>query len=179
MWHRVRDSLPEVTELSPVLSSSLEAFQCLARCWVHYQCSLNMHACMLSHFSCVQLYVTLWTVAHQAPLSMEFSRQEYWGGNAMPSARGSSQSRDWTCISYIASIAGRFFTYCHTWEASFDMHCLLKNVTQALSLKCHLLRNLCDMRAKWRKKWMCWLKHKRRKMSRGPSELVHPRKQQK
>ena len=28
--------------------------------------------------SCVKLFVTLWTVAHQAPLSMEFSRQEYW-----------------------------------------------------------------------------------------------------
>ena len=25
-------------------------------------------------------FVTLWTVAHKAPLSMEFSRQEYWGG---------------------------------------------------------------------------------------------------
>ena len=29
---------------------------------------------------CVQLFVTPWTVACQAPLSMEFSRQEYWGG---------------------------------------------------------------------------------------------------
>ena len=30
--------------------------------------------------SCVWLFVTPWTVAHQAPLSMEFSRQEYWSG---------------------------------------------------------------------------------------------------
>ena len=37
-----------------------------------------MYACMLSRFSCVQLFVTLWTVALQAPLSMGFSRQEYW-----------------------------------------------------------------------------------------------------
>ena len=35
---------------------------------------------MLSHFSHVQLYATPWTVARQAPLSMEFSRQEYWSG---------------------------------------------------------------------------------------------------
>ena len=35
---------------------------------------------MLSHFSHVHLFVTSWTVAHQAPLSMELSRQEYWGG---------------------------------------------------------------------------------------------------
>ena len=33
-----------------------------------------MRACMLSR---VRLSVTLWTVAHQAPLSMEFPRQEY------------------------------------------------------------------------------------------------------
>ena len=33
---------------------------------------------MLSHFSRFQLFVTLWAVAHQAPLSMGFSRQEYW-----------------------------------------------------------------------------------------------------
>ena len=35
---------------------------------------------MLSHFSLVQLFTTLWTVAHQASLSMGFSRQEYWSG---------------------------------------------------------------------------------------------------
>ena len=39
--------------------------------------SVHMHACTLSH---VQLFVTPWTVAHQAPLSMGFSRQEYWSG---------------------------------------------------------------------------------------------------
>ena len=35
---------------------------------------------LLSHFSHVQLFVTPWTVVHQAPLSMGFSRQEYWSG---------------------------------------------------------------------------------------------------
>ena len=35
---------------------------------------------VLSHFSHVQLFVTLWTAAHQAPLSMGFSRREYWSG---------------------------------------------------------------------------------------------------
>ena len=35
---------------------------------------------MLSHFSCVRLFETLWTIASQAPLSMGFSRQEYWSG---------------------------------------------------------------------------------------------------
>ena len=32
----------------------------------------------------VYLFVTLWTVAHQAPLSMEFSRQKYWSGLPFP-----------------------------------------------------------------------------------------------
>ena len=35
--------------------------------------------------SCVQLYVTPCTVAGQAPLPMEFSRQEYWNGLPFPS----------------------------------------------------------------------------------------------
>ena len=35
---------------------------------------------MLNCFSCVQLFATLWTVSHQAPLSMEFSKQEFWSG---------------------------------------------------------------------------------------------------
>ena len=39
---------------------------------------------MLSYFSRVQLFQTLWTVTHQAPLTMEFSRQEYWNGLPCP-----------------------------------------------------------------------------------------------
>ena len=35
--------------------------------------------------SCVQLLATLWTTAYQAPLSMGFSRQEYWSGVPLPS----------------------------------------------------------------------------------------------
>ena len=42
-------------------------------------------ACMLSLFSHVQLFATLWTVARQAPLSMGFSRQKYWSGFPFPS----------------------------------------------------------------------------------------------
>ena len=33
----------------------------------------------------VQLFVTLWTVIHQTPLSMGFSRQDYWSGLPFPS----------------------------------------------------------------------------------------------
>ena len=35
--------------------------------------------------NCIQLFAAPWTAAHQAPLSMEFSRQEYWSGLPFPS----------------------------------------------------------------------------------------------
>ena len=40
--------------------------------------------CVPSHFSHVRLFVTLWTVAHQTPLSIGLSRQEYWSGLPCP-----------------------------------------------------------------------------------------------
>ena len=44
-----------------------------------------LYVCMLSHFSCVWLSATLWTVALQASLFVGFSRQEYWSGLPCPS----------------------------------------------------------------------------------------------
>ena len=55
---------------------------------------------MVSH---VQIFGVSWTVAHQAPLSMEFSKQEYWNYS-----KGSSQARDQTCISPVSWIGRRF-----------------------------------------------------------------------
>ena len=55
----------------------------------------------------VRLFAIPWTVARQAPLCMEFSRQEYWSGMPFPSPGGSSWPGDWTQVS---GIAGRFFT---------------------------------------------------------------------
>ena len=43
-----------------------------------------MCTCMLSHFSRVRLFTIPWTVAHQAPLSLGFPRQEYWSGLPFP-----------------------------------------------------------------------------------------------
>ena len=39
----------------------------------------------MKSLSCVRLFATPWTVAHQAPLPMGFSRQEYWSGLPFPS----------------------------------------------------------------------------------------------
>ena len=46
---------------------------------------------MLGH---IWLFVTPWTVAHQAPLSMGFSRQEYWSGLSFPSLGRLPNPRD-------------------------------------------------------------------------------------
>jgi len=60
-----------------------------------------------------QSYTTLWTIIHQASLSVEFSKQEYWSGWPFPSPGESSQPRDWT---HISCIAGRLFTVWHIRE---------------------------------------------------------------
>ena len=40
--------------------------------------------CVVSHFSCIRLFATLWTIVLQVSLSMRFSRQEYWSGLPCP-----------------------------------------------------------------------------------------------
>ena len=50
-----------------------------------------MHACVLSRFSRVWLCAILWTVAHQAPPSPGFSRQEHWSGLPFPSPMHESE----------------------------------------------------------------------------------------
>ena len=67
-------------------------------------------ACLLSLFSHVQLFVTLWTIAYQSSLSMRFSRQRILEWIAMPSSGGSSQPGDWTCVSYVSCV-GRQVLY--------------------------------------------------------------------
>ena len=49
--------------------------------WTHAVTRTNLEACMLS---CIRLFVTPWTVARQAALSMEFSRQKYWSRFPVP-----------------------------------------------------------------------------------------------
>ena len=58
--------------------------------------------------SCVQLFVTLWTVAGQTPLSMGFSRQEYWSGLPLPPPR---DLPDPEIKPMFPAVAGRFGVY--------------------------------------------------------------------
>ena len=76
-----------------------------------------MHAHSLSH---VQLFATLWIVAFQAPLSMGFSRQEYWTGlPCCPPGDHLDLGIKPTSLASLA-LAGGFFTTRATWEA---LHC--------------------------------------------------------
>ena len=59
--------------------SGQQNLECLT---IDLEQSTNIKCQSLSH---VQLFVTPWTVAHQVSLSMEFSRQEFWGGLPFPS----------------------------------------------------------------------------------------------
>ena len=61
--------------------------------------------------------VTPWTVAHQAPLSMEFSRQENWSGLPFPSGGDLPKPEIKPVILVSPALADRFFYQCATWEA--------------------------------------------------------------
>ena len=89
---------------------------------------------VLSHFNRVKLFKTLWTVAHQVPLSLGFSRQEYWSG-LQPIWNG------WSPISFSGggglpnpgiepvslTRAGGFFTTRTTWRGSlWKQACILQ-----------------------------------------------------
>ena len=72
---------------------------------------------VLSHFIHVQLCATPWTIAHQAPLSMGFSRQEYWSGLPCPPPGDLSDPGIEPASLVSPALAGRLFTTSTTWEA--------------------------------------------------------------
>ena len=78
--------------------------------------SRGLHECMLSHFSRVQLCVTLWTVALQAPLSMGFFRQEYWSGLPCPPLGDLPDPQIKPASLKSPAMAGGLFTTSATWE---------------------------------------------------------------
>ena len=93
-------------------------------------------ACVLRRFRLVWLFGTPWTVAPQAPLSMEVLQARVLEWVAMPSSRGSSWPRDQTSIS---CLAGGFFTTDSPGKASLPNTSLQKwgqyNKKKLLALK--------------------------------------------
>ena len=72
---------------------------------------------MLSHFNHVWLFATLWTAACQTPLSMGFSRQEYWSGLPCPPPGYLPDLGIKPTSLLFPALAGRSFTTRATWEA--------------------------------------------------------------
>ena len=81
-----------------------------------HTCNPCVCVCVLSCFSCVQLFVTLWTVSHQAPLSVGFSRHEYWSGLPHPPPWDLPIPGIEPTSLMSPALAGRFFTTSTAWE---------------------------------------------------------------
>ena len=78
---------------------------------------VNVLCLVPSHFSRVQLFATLWTVALQAPLSKRFSKQEHWSRLPCPPP-GDLPDAGMEPVSLMSSaLAGGFFTTSVNWEA--------------------------------------------------------------
>ena len=90
---------------------------------------------MLSH---VRLFVTPWTVAHQAPPSMGFSRQGYWSGVPFPTS-GDLPDPGTEPVSLVSpALAGGFCHHCVTWEYAHIIEYYLttkrkRNLTYAIT----------------------------------------------
>ena len=75
---------------------------------------VGMEECMLSH-TVISDFAILWAVAHQAPLSPEFSRQEYWNGLPFPPPGDLPDPGIELESLRSSALAGRFFTTSATW----------------------------------------------------------------
>ena len=90
-----------------------QPYKRVSKCYFLY--GSGPRGCKLLLQSCPT--VTLWTVAHQAPLSIRFSRQEYWGGFLCPPP-GDLPDPGIKLTSLMSpALAGRFFATSATWEA--------------------------------------------------------------
>ena len=84
----------------------------------------------------VRLFVTPWTVVRQAPLSMGFSRQEYWSGVQFPSP-GNLPDPGIKPVSLISpALVGGFFTTSATWEA-YSISLAIREMKIKTILRCH------------------------------------------
>ena len=79
-----KTTLPNLTELSSNPSPASQGLQITPTLLASLPASATVKVKSLSR---VRLFATPWTVAHQASLSMGFSRQEYWSGLPFPSPR--------------------------------------------------------------------------------------------
>ena len=83
---------------------------------------LNSLRYLLIHvLSCVRLFVTLWTVARKSPLSVGFSRQEYWNGLPPPPPEDLPDTGIEPASFKSPALAGKFFTTSTTWGSPLEI----------------------------------------------------------
>ena len=87
---------------------------------------------------CVQLFVTAWTVAHWAPLSLEFSRQEYWSGLSFPFPGIFSTQGLKLYLLHLLNWQADSLPLCHLGSPSQRCACCAKSFHSCLTL-CNLL----------------------------------------
>ena len=88
--------------------------------WFLYQLN-HQGSCMLNRFIRVQIFATLWTIACQAPLSIGFSRQEYWSELQCPPP-GDLPDPGIESTSLVSpALAGGFVTTSPTWEEHLNI----------------------------------------------------------
>ena len=75
----------------------------------------------MQSLSRVQLFSAPWTIARQASLSMEFSRQEYWSGLPFPTSGDLPDPGIEPASLVSPALAGGFFTTSTTWEAPYSI----------------------------------------------------------
>ena len=71
-------------------------------------------------FSCVQLFLIPWIIVRQAPMSMDFSRQEYWSGLPFSTPRDLPDPGVEPASLMSPALAGGFFTTSASWEAQLS-----------------------------------------------------------
>ena len=82
-------------------------------------------ACVLSHFSCVRLFVIPWTGGHQPSMSVGFSWQEYWSGLPFPPPRDRPNPGIKPESLKSSVLAGRLFTTSAIWESHLCVYVCL------------------------------------------------------
>ena len=83
----------------------------------------------------VQLFVTPWTVACQAPLSMGFPKQDYWNGLPFPIPGNRPNPGIEPRPLASPALAGNFFTTCATWETCLSWHLAIKSKSMGYFIK--------------------------------------------
>ena len=108
-----------ICDLSILLGSELQRYMFKISYSPWYSmciiCTVHMLLLLLSRFSRVRLCATPWTAAHQASLSLGFSRQEHWSELPFPSPMHASEKWKWS-----RSVVSRVQLFTTPWTAAYQ-----------------------------------------------------------